>query len=191
MLCMTRILLIFIFLLATSAIKGQTPLWKLKFKSNEIYEWHIYYDRGNLVDSTNPNKSVFAIAGDSAKLKALGVDTLLNKMFDALRSAKIKKRTTVESFIGDPNPFNYQGKPEHISIWWKTGDDINYYRILVTLKESPNIREEKLNFVLVCAGPSGNTQTFHYVEKKNVMIIESIMNYIATKNWGDNYVKKP
>ena len=188
---MTKTLIICVFILTTNIIICQTPLWKLKFTSAEICDWRIYYDRGNVVDSLNLNKPLFAVQGDSAKLKKLGIDTLLNEMFSALRQAKIKKRTTITSDPFDSNPFNYKGNPEHVSIWWKTKGDNNYYRILVTLKESPNISEEKFNYVIVCAGPSGNDQTFHYVEKKKVMTVVSIMNYIANKNWGENYVGKP
>ena len=188
---MTRTLIICIFLLTANIIKCQTPLWKLKFTTTNIYNWRIYYDRGGIIDTLNLNKPIFAVQGDSAKLKKLGIDTLLNEMFSALRQVKIKKRTTIANNLGDGNPFNYKGKPEHISIWWQSKGDGNYYRILVTLTESPNIPEEKFNYVLVAAGPSGNDQTFHYVEKKKVMAVVSLMNYIAHKNWGENYVKKP
>lgn len=188
---MTRILIICILLLTTNIVKCQTPLWKLKFTSNDIYEWRIYYDRGNVIDTVNQNKSIFAIQGDSAKLKVTGVDTLLNEMFNTLRHSKIKKRTTITSGLFDSNPFNYKGKPEHISIWWKTKADINYYRILVTLTESPNIPEDKFNYIIVCAGPSGNSQTLHYVKKEKAMKVYSIMHYMATKNWGKYYVKNP
>ena len=188
---MTRILVIFAFLLITNIIKCQTSLRKLLFTSTEINEWRIYYERGSVIDSLNLNKPIFAVQGEGAELKKLGIDTLLNKMFYALKQSKIEKRTTITSNFGDTNPFNYKGKPEHISIWWKTKGDMNYYRILVTLKESSNIPEEKFNYVIVCAGPSGNNQTLHYVEKEKVMTVVSTMKYIANKNWGENYVKKP
>lgn len=188
---MTRNLIICVILLTTNIIKCQTPLWKLKFTTTNIYNWRIYYDRGGIIDTLNLNKPIFAVQGDSAKLKKLGIDTLLNEMFSTLRQAKIKKRTTITSNLGDKNAFNYKGNPEHISIWWETKGDPNYYRILVTLKESPNIPEEKFNYVLVCAGPFGNNQTLHYVEKEKAMKVIYIMNYIANKNWGDNYVKNP
>src|SRR5438094_656902 len=138
---MTRILIIYALLLTTNIIKCQTSLRKLIFTSTEINEWRIYYDRGNVIDSLNFNKPIFAVQGGGAELKKLGIDTLLNKMFYALKQSKIEKRTTLTTNFGDTNPFNYKGKPEHLSIVWKTKGDINYYRILVTLKESPNISE--------------------------------------------------
>jgi len=188
---MTRHLFIVIFLVASAISKGQTPLWKLKFSTTDIYKWRIYYERGNTIDTLNVNKPIFAIEGDSAKLKATGVDTLLNEMFNVLRHSKIKKRTTIASGLFDKNPFNYKGNPEHISIWWQSKRDFNYYRILVTLKESPSIPEEKFNYVIVLAGPSGNNQTLHYVSKEKAIRVYSIMNYIANKNWGKDYVKNP
>lgn len=188
---MTRTLIVCIFLLTANIIKCQTPLWKLRFTTTDIYKWRIYYERGNVVDTLNFNKPIFAIEGDSAKLKVTGVDTLLNEMFNILRHSKIKKRTTITSGLFDKNPFNYKGNPEHISIWWNSKGDFNYYRILVTLKESPNIPEEKFNYILVCAGASGNSQTLHFVEKEKAVKIYSIMKYMANKNWDKNYVKNP
>ena len=188
---MTRLLLVCIFLFTANIIKCKSSLRKLDFKNAGIYKWRIYYERGGVIDSVNINKPIFAVEGDSAKLKATGVDTLLNEMFNVLRNSKIKKRTTIASGIFDSNPFNYKGKPENISIWWKSKGDFNYYRILVTLKECPNIPEEKYNYVLVAFGSTGNEQTFHYIEKEKVMTIISIMNYMANKNWSPNYVKYP
>jgi len=157
----------------------------LHFSTQNISEFRIYYTLGNVIDSTSTNRKVFAVSGNGQFMHNLGVDTLMNKMFANIDTAKIADKRERSGIIG------YSWHPEEISIRWNYENDFNYYRLDLIVREPGNVNSEYKNYALISIGPDLNYQLVFFIDKKDVPTVVSIMNSFIHRDWGNNYEDNP
>ena len=118
-------------------------------------------------------------------MRNLGVDSLLKKIFVNLADSSYEYQKP------QPMGFWFDWQPERISIRWNYKNDPEFYRVDMIMREPEGVNSKFKKFILVSIGPTGNDQTAYYVKREKAIDIVAVMNYMAHKNWGNNYVQRP
>jgi hypothetical protein len=157
----------------------------LYFDTKGLSFARIYYQLGNVKDSSISRK-IFAIEGqDDIELRMLGIDTMMDKMFANLKTAPVDFKKHQMLCIGIPET------SELISITWQYSNDRNLYRFDMVLRDPAGPHSWLYPYVQVSVGPDGNNQVSYYLKKENAPVVEEILNYWARKDWGTNYLANP
>jgi len=158
---------------------------KLKFGTDSISNWRIYYSRGNVKNIKSINPEVFAVSGNKQKLSDLKIDTLVQIMFNNLEKAPIKEK----KFQNDITRYN--GRPETISFRWQYKGDNQFYSMQIIILEDSDVSEKLNEFVEVNISVFANEASIYLIKKTDLDQLIKILTDFSKKDWGDNYEENP
>lgn len=171
-----------------SMMTAQMPkipfLESFKFEAKDIKWFRIYYSKGASDKKIGNEDGVFAVSGDSKKLKKLNLENQLSEIFTLLKKAEIEK-----TFYKYGMSLKNNGRPEYIYFRFSFNHppmkDFDELTIKIVIEEEAGIPEDE--YIIL----SHNQMNRYYISKSQYPELFEKLKALAYLDYGDAIESDP